>query len=91
LAVLGVFPPAELPEAVLKAEVVMKEQVLGEPLNIRQVATLIGCSGWSVRQRLIPRGLPHFRSGSSGKLIFYRDQVVGWVLAQQNQQGGRNL
>src|SRR5262249_15215225 len=33
---------------------------LGIPLNITEVARLIGCSPWSVRQTLIPQGLPHF-------------------------------
>ena len=56
---------------------------LGEPLNIRQVARLIGCSVWSVRQRHVRHGLPHFRSSPSGKLIFYRDQVVAWLLENQ--------
>lgn len=56
---------------------------LGEPLNIRQVAQLIGCSVWSIRQRHLPAGLPHFRSGRASKLIFYRDQVVRWVLSRQ--------
>jgi excisionase family DNA binding protein len=58
---------------------------LGSPLSIREVARLIGCSPWTVRQTLIPRGLPFFRSGASGKLIFYRDQVVRWI---EQIQGG---
>jgi len=58
---------------------------LGEPLGIREVAKLIGCSAWTVRQRHVPRGLPHFRSGPSGRLIFYRDQVVRWILECQRQ------
>ena len=32
---------------------------------------MIGCSPWTVRQTLIPRGLPHFRFKASGRLIFY--------------------
>ena len=59
---------------------------LGEPLNIRQVASLIGCSVWSVRQTLVPKGLPYFRSRPSGRLIFYRDQVVRWILENQIQE-----
>lgn len=59
---------------------------LGMPLTIRQVAQLIGCSAWSVRQRHIPQGLPHFRSSPSGKLIFYHDQVVRWILENQIQE-----
>jgi hypothetical protein len=31
---------------------------LGQPLGIGQAAQLIGCSPWTVRQTLIPRGLP---------------------------------
>jgi hypothetical protein len=59
---------------------------LGPPLDIRKVAELIGCSPWTVRQRLLPSGLPHFRSGAGGRLIFYRDQVVRWI--QNKQKGG---
>lgn len=58
---------------------------LGSPLSIRAAAKLIGCSPWTVRQKLIPQGLPHFRSGASGRLIFYTHQVVRWI---ESQQGG---
>lgn len=58
---------------------------LGEPLTIREVARLIGCSAWTVRQRHIPMGLPHFRSAPSGRLIFYHDQVVRWILEKQKK------
>ena len=58
---------------------------LGEPLSIGEVARLIGCSHWTIRQTLMPMGLPFFRSSASGKLIFYRDQVVRWI---QQRQGG---
>ena len=61
---------------------------LGVPLDIKQVAALIGCSPWTVRHALIPQGLPHFRSTANGKLIFYEQQVVRWVLRQQRPQGG---
>lgn len=61
---------------------------LGAPLSLREVAALIGCSAWTVRQTHVPAGLPCFRSSPNGKLIFYRDQVVHWILSQQ-QKGGR--
>src|ERR1017187_2806814 len=60
---------------------------LGEPLNLKRVAELIGCSPWTVRQRHLPAGLPHVRAGASGKLIFYRDQVVRWILENQKKGG----
>jgi hypothetical protein len=60
---------------------------LGMPLNIAEAARLIGCSPWSVRQTLIPRGLPHFRFTANGRLIFYRDQVIRWI--ENQQQGGK--
>jgi hypothetical protein len=60
---------------------------LGPPLDIRQVAALIGCSPWTVRQTLMPRGLPYFRSAASGRLIFYTHQIVGWIESQQFQGG----
>jgi len=56
---------------------------LGEPLGIHHAAQLIGCSPWTVRQTLIPRGLPHFRFKASGRLIFYRDQIIRWIESQQ--------
>jgi hypothetical protein len=34
----------------------------------------------------MPKGLPHFRSGASSKLIFYTDQIVRWI---ERQQGGQ--
>jgi hypothetical protein len=61
---------------------------LGTPLDIKHVAALIGCSPWTVRHALIPQGLPHFRSTANGKLIFYEQQVVRWVLRTQHRQGG---
>ena len=60
---------------------------LGLPMDLRQVSALLGCSPWTVRQTLIPRGLPHFRFGASGKVIFYRDQVVRWIENQQAKGG----
>ena len=65
----------------------MKEESLGEALNVRQVAKLIGCSPWAIRQRYIPSGLPHFRSVANGKLIFYQDQVVRWIVHTQKKGG----
>jgi len=67
----------------------LKSGVLGDPLSIRDVARLIGCSAWTVRQRHVPSGLPCFRSGPAGKLIFYRNQVVAWILRQQ--KGGKQI
>lgn len=63
---------------------------LGEPMTIRQTAKLIGCSVWSVRQTLMRQGLPFVRFKSSGRLIFYRHQVVAWIVARQkNMTGGK--
>lgn len=63
--------------------------LLGAPLSIRQVALMLGCSPWTVRQTHIPDGLPHFRSGPNGKLIFFRNQVTDWILTQQKKGGTR--
>jgi hypothetical protein len=59
---------------------------LGEPLSIDQVSALLGCSPWTVRQTLIPRGIPHFRFSASGRLIFFEDQIIRWI--ENQQQGG---
>ena len=62
---------------------------LGEPLSITDVAKLLGCSAWTVRQRHIRQGLPYFRSSPNGRLVFFREQVVEWVLAQQQRETAR--
>lgn len=63
---------------------------LGEAMNVKQVAKLIGCSAWTVRQKHVKAGLPCFRSRSSGQMIFYRNQVVAWILEKQEEQKGGN-
>ena len=60
---------------------------LGSPLSIREVAGVIGCSPWTVRQRYLPAGIPYHRLTPNGKLIFYRNQVIRWLLTRQ-QKGG---
>jgi hypothetical protein len=60
---------------------------LGGALSIREVATVIGCSPCTVRQRYLPAGLPHHRLTPNGKLIFYRNQVIRWLITRQ-QKGG---
>lgn len=76
---LGQSYPRHYPQA---------DDALGEPLGVREVAQLIGCSAWTVRHGYLPQGLPHFRSGPMGKLVFYRNQVVRWILQQQQQRKG---
>lgn len=60
---------------------------LGQPISIRTVAAILGCSQWTVRQRLIPSGLPHLRLAPTGKLTFFHNQIVAWVLERQRQKG----
>ena len=66
------------------------EMQLGDAMTINQVAQLVGCSSWTVRNKLVPAGLPHFRSSPSGKLTFFYEQVVAWILAIQKTKGGKN-
>jgi hypothetical protein len=61
---------------------------LGEPMTIREVARMFGCSEWTVRQQYLRRGLPHFRLSPAGKLLFFHNQIVRWVLEIQRQKGG---
>jgi excisionase family DNA binding protein len=58
---------------------------LGAPLSIDQVARLIGCSPWTVRQTLVKKGLPVLRFRSGGRLTFYYEQVVAWIESQQKR------
>lgn len=63
---------------------------LGEPLCLEDVAAFLGCSPWTVRQKYLPQGLPHLRASLSGKFIFFRHQVVNWILERQarHRKGG---
>ena len=70
-----------------KPMIALSGGALGRPIDITQVADLIGCSPWTVRQTLIPRGLPFFRFKASGRLVFYEAQVIRWIESQQ--QGGK--
>ena len=63
---------------------------LGEPLSVQEVARLIGCSAWTIRQRYLAAGLPHLRLRPHGKLLFYRNQIIHWLLTEQ-RKGGTNL
>jgi hypothetical protein len=68
-----------------------QDDALGEPLSIQEAARLMGCSDWTIRHRHMPQGLPHFRSGPAGKLVFYRNQVVRWILQQQKKGGNTHV
>ncbi len=84
-------PRAELPVALPEAgpqEEAPPLDPLGAPLTVRDVARLLGCSVWTVRQRCLPEGLPYFRVAKTGKLIFYRNQVTRWILEKQKRKGG---
>jgi hypothetical protein len=61
---------------------------LGKPMSIREVAKVFACSEWTIRQRYLPLGLPHFRLSPTGKLLFFHNQIVRWVLEIQRQKGG---
>jgi phage terminase Nu1 subunit (DNA packaging protein) len=63
-------------------------EFLGAAMDVKQVAELIGCSAWTVRQKHVKAGLPCFRTGPSGRMIFYRNQVTAWILERQKEQKG---
>ena len=65
-------------------------EFLGEAMDVKQVAELIGCSAWTVRQKHVKAGLPCFRTGPSGRMIFYWNQVVAWIREKQKEQKGGN-
>lgn len=61
---------------------------LGQALTIGEVAQLLGCSQWTVRQRYVRLGLPYLRTSATGKLVFFRTQVIAWILERQQRQKG---
>jgi hypothetical protein len=62
------------------------QEALGEPLTIAEVAALFGCSPWTIRQRYLPQGLPHLRATAEGKLVFFRAQIIRWILERQGEK-----
>jgi hypothetical protein len=62
---------------------------LGEALAIDEAALLLGCSPWTVRQKYLPQGLPHLRASASGKFVFFREQIVSWILERQEKGGSK--
>jgi excisionase family DNA binding protein len=53
-----------------------------DPANLttRQAATVIGCCEKILREKLLSRGVPHFRIGS--RLLFPRDLLQNWINEQ---------
>ena len=88
-AVVGQNCTQDYPHSRSKARRRNPDDPLGEALSIAEVAELLGCSIWTVRKKCLPRGLPHFRIGTTGKLVFYRAQVTRWILEQQELYRGR--
>jgi hypothetical protein len=86
---LGQSCPQQYPHPAEAAQAANSAGSLGDPMDVSQVAALLGCSAWTVRQRYLPQGLPHLRACASGKLVFFREQVIGWILKRQKQKGGQ--
>lgn len=63
------------------------ESALGEPMDIEDVAMLLGCSVWTIRQRYLREGLPHLRASERGRFVFFREQVIDWILERQRKGG----
>jgi hypothetical protein len=88
---LGQRYPAPCPQHYPHPEGTPEDELgdpLGEPMTIREVARVLGCSEWTIRQRYLPLGLPHFRLSPTGKLLFFHNQILRWVLEKQRQKGG---
>ena len=85
---LGQWNPQHCPQSEEGSSGTSSSEQLGSPLTIHEVAGLLGCSPWTVRQRLIPAGLPHFRASRAGKLVFFENQIVRWLLDRQREKGG---
>jgi AraC-like DNA-binding protein len=66
----------------------LRSHPLGEPLTIDEVANLLGCSPWTVRQRYLRQGIPYLQARPRGKIVFFREQVVAWIQKRQQQKGG---
>jgi hypothetical protein len=67
----------------------LSSPALGDPMTIDDVAALLGCSPWTVRQRYLRQGLPHLQASARGKLIFFREQITAWIEKRQQQRQKR--
>jgi len=83
---LGQSDPRHYPYRNGSAEA-LEGSPLGESLTIEEVAVLLGCSAWTVRQKYLPQGLPHLRASATGKFVFFREQVISWILKRQGKGG----
>ena len=81
----GVIPSAHAKSTRPSASV---DRDLGSPLTIEEVADLLGCSPWTIRQRYLRQGLPYLQASARGKLTFFREQIIAWVEKRQRQKGG---
>lgn len=81
----AIAPRADGTEAL--PAVLLESHTLGEPLGIAGVARLVGCSKWTVRHRFIPLGLPHWRTSTNGKYLFYRADVEAWWWGYRRKRG----
>ena len=61
---------------------------LGDAMDVDAVAGMLGCSPWTVRNRYLPLGLPHMRASARGRLVFFKTQVICWIVERQ-QKGGK--
>jgi len=59
---------------------------LGEAMTIGDVASIFGCSAWTVRHKYMRQGLPCLRTSRTGKFLFFRRQVLDWILKQQRKE-----
>jgi hypothetical protein len=88
---LGQLNPQHYPRPNQPSQATSGADGLGEPMNIAEVAGLLGCSMWTVRQKYLPQGLPHVRASAVGKIVFFREQVINWILKRQQKKGGNRL
>jgi hypothetical protein len=85
---LGQGCPQQCPRSAEGAHATVVADSLGEPMTIGQVASLLGCSAWTVRQLYLRQGLPYLRANALGRLVFFREQVIDWILERQQRQKG---
>lgn len=56
-------------------------------LTPKEVADMLGCSAWTVRELAKRKALPHYKVGS--RYLFTRASIEKWVTRQEKQsQGG---
>ncbi len=81
-SLVGQLCPQDCPPA---TALVSSSNPLGDAMDVDAVAEMLGCSPWTIRQTYLRQGLPHLRASARGQLVFFKNQVIRWIVTRQQK------